>query len=127
MRLELNVPVQKIGVTEVTNDNGQKLAVGDMVYYNANKETFTVKRGVVKEIHKQGRFFIYKDVVLTLEDGTTLKYEDSFLTKGEAISHAIEKLNQRIANRKMYIDSEMKEMQKDEKLLKLMMKHRKAK
>ena len=123
MRMKLPFPTIDKSLTELTDGDGQKLSIGNYVYYIADKETFAIKRGVVKEIHQKGHQFMY-EIILTLEDGATLKHSHSFLTMDEALCHAIEELKQRITNRKVHLESELKKMRTDERLVEILMKHR---
>lgn len=124
MRLVHPLPPKDILLTELTDAKGNKLwAVGDTVYYIADRTTYAVRKSVVKEIRQRGELFIY-EIKLKLENGKTLKYENSFSTKEEAVGHAIALLEKSIAERKKYIEEEEQRMRKDERLLKVLMKHR---
>ena len=51
-------------LTELKDSSGNKvLTVGDSVYYIANKENYTIKKGVVKDIRQQGHQF-FEEVIL---------------------------------------------------------------
>ena len=51
MRLVLPLPKKVILLTELTDAKGNKLwAVGDTVYYIADRTTYAVRKSVVKEI-----------------------------------------------------------------------------
>lgn len=124
MRLVLPLPKNVILLTELTDTKGNKLrAVGDTVYYIADRTTYAIRKSIVKEIRQRGELFIY-EIKLKLENGKTLKYENSFSTKEEAVGHAIALLEKSIADRKKYIEEEEQRMKKDERLLNVLMKHR---
>lgn len=124
MRLVHPLPQKVILLTELTDAKGNKLwAVGDTVYYIADRTTYAVRKSVVKEIRQRGELFIY-EIKLKLENGKTLKYENSFSTKEEAVGHAIALLEKSIAERKKYIEEEEQRMRKEERLLNVLMKHR---
>jgi hypothetical protein len=124
MRLVLPLPKKVILLTELTDAKGNKLwAVGDTVYYIADRTTYAVRKSVVKEIRQRGELFIY-EIKLKLENGKTLKCENSFSTKEEAVGHAIALLEKSIAERKKYIEEEEQRMRKEERLLNVLMKHR---
>lgn len=54
-------------LTELTDAKGHKLwAVGDTVYYIADRTTYAVRKSVVKEISQRGELFIY-EIKLKLE------------------------------------------------------------
>ena len=46
--MKLPFPTIDKSLTELTDGDGQKLSIGNYVYYIADKETFAIKRGVVK-------------------------------------------------------------------------------
>ena len=106
----------------VLTDGDHTLAVGGSIYYVTSDGRYTIKKGVVKEIHQRGHQFIY-EVIVTLEDGTSLNFDNCFFSKTEAISHAITQLKQSIASRKIYIESETHKMAVEEKLLEIMNRH----
>lgn len=124
MRLVHPLPKKEILLTELTDAKGNKRwAVGDTVYYIADRTTYAIRKSVVKEIRQRGELFIY-EIKLKLENGKTLKCDNSFSTKEEAVGHAIALLEKSIVGRKKNIEEEEQRMRKDERLLKVLMKHR---
>ena len=116
-------PPKEIKLTELKDDKGKKLlSVGDSVYYIADRTTYAIRRSIVKEIRQRGEVFVF-EIKLKLENGKTIKYDNSFSTKDEAVSHAIALLEKSIADRKRYIEEEEQRMSKEERLLKVLMKH----
>ncbi len=100
MRLVHPLPQKVILLTKLTDAKGNKLwAVGDTVYYIADRTTYAIRKSILKEIRQRGELFIY-EIKLKLENGKTLKYENSFSTKEEAVGHAIALLEKSIAERK---------------------------
>jgi len=124
MRLVLPLPPKVILLTKLSDAKGNKLwAVGDTVYYIADRTTYAIRKSVVKEIRQCGELFIY-EIKLKLENGKTLKCDNSFSTKEEAVGYAIALLEKSIVGRKKNIEEEEQRMRKDERLLKVLMKHR---
>lgn len=124
MRLVHPLPQKVILLTKLTDAKGNKLwAVGDTVYYIADRTTYAIRKSIVKEIRQRGELFIY-EIKLKLENGKTLKCDNSFSTKEEAVGHAIALLDKSIVDRKKNIEEEEQRMRKDERLLKVLMKHR---
>ena len=76
----------------------------------------------MKDIRQQGHQF-FEEVILTLEDGTTVKHDDTFMTKGDAVSHAITDLKESLAYDKIRFDTLQREINQKERLLSSLQKH----
>ena len=121
MRYNISIPEFDNILTEYTDTKTNKvLTNGDYVYYIADNTTYAIRRSAIKEIHQHGNVLVSK-IVLKLKNGKTIKYEDTFPSKEEAIDHAIALIEMSIEERKRKILSEEQKLKKEERLLNVLM------
>lgn len=104
-----------------SRSGAKHLAVGDCVFYIPETSKYGIRKSRIKEMHvEKSRWPLAVDRCnLSLENGVTVDYNDTFNSMRDAQEYIIAKLKQTIDYRKREVASLLKEIKFEERLQKL--------